>query len=242
MGRLCDHPRCAEFLRRLPKVELHQHLSGSYRAASVLEILRRRGVCALDGEEDLVAPVRASFDAAMQQGAWAKSLARFSAVNEAAREEADQRRLLSEVLADLAADGVVYAELRIGPKQQPTKAEYLQRLERWLEELTPPGLTVRLLVSVARHRAPADGRGSVAAALVRAPPAVPPSRRADGRWRSRRGGRPARPPLWGWSWAGWPPVGNGNRWRPCWTRRGPPGCRWRCTAARTARRRPRRPP
>ena len=42
-----------------------------------------------------MAPVRASVDAAMQQGAWAKWLARFSLVNEAAREEVDQRRLLT---------------------------------------------------------------------------------------------------------------------------------------------------
>ena len=119
----------AEFARALPKVELHAHLNGCVRGATLEELAREAGGApaaaevraALAGPRDL----RACF-------------ALFPLVHRFATTRAALARLVRESLADLAADGVVYAELRTTPKDRPeeglSKRSYLEAVLRAMEE------------------------------------------------------------------------------------------------------------
>jgi len=109
------------FVRELPKVELHAHLNGCVRAATLEELARQAGGAeaarearrALDGPRDL----EACFEV-------------FSLVHRFATRPTALARLVRESLADLGDDGVVYAELRTTPKDRPaeglTKRRYLE--------------------------------------------------------------------------------------------------------------------
>lgn len=101
-------------LRRLPKVSLHDHLDGGLRSSTVLELAGLRGV-----------PLPVSETAALEH--WittecAGSLERYLAVSDVmvsllAGDLSAITRVASEFVEDLAADGVVYAEVRWAPEE-----------------------------------------------------------------------------------------------------------------------------
>ena len=113
-------------------------------------MLQEKGV-GLD-EVDLVAPVRDK-DFVPKPADWALSLQRFAAVKAVAAGSEDRARLLSETIEDLAGQNVLYCELRIGIKAEPTKRQYLDGLIEVISTMRCrfPGTTVKLLLSVARH-------------------------------------------------------------------------------------------
>ena len=119
----------AAFARALPKAELHAHLNGCVRGATLEELAREAGGALAAAE------VRAALAGGRDLRA---CFALFPLVHRFATRPAALARLVRESLADLAADGVVYAELRTTPKDRPeaglSKRTYLEAVLRAMEE------------------------------------------------------------------------------------------------------------
>lgn len=103
-------------LRRAPKVALHDHLDGGLRPATVVELARAAGYA-----EKLPATDPAALGAWFREAADSGSLVRYLETFEhtvAVMQSTEAlRRVAAEAVEDLAADGVVYAELRYAPEQ-----------------------------------------------------------------------------------------------------------------------------
>ncbi|WKZ82860.1 MAG: adenosine deaminase [Acidimicrobiia bacterium] len=152
-------------IEALPKVVLHDHLDGGLRASTVLDLAREVGY------EGLPARDAGSLEAWFHQ-AGAASLAQYL---EAFRHtfgvmqtpEA-MARVAYEAVADLAADGVVYAEMRFAPSLHLSRgmsrseaiAGVLEGLTRGEAEF---GMTARVIVDAMRQDT--DSEEVVAAAL-----------------------------------------------------------------------------
>lgn len=97
-------------IRGLPKAELHQHLDGSVRPATAVELGAEIGL-RLDLEEArrrLVAPPHGADQAEL--------LLYFDFPLELLQTTVALRRVSAELVSDLAVDGVTYAEIRWAPR------------------------------------------------------------------------------------------------------------------------------
>jgi adenosine deaminase len=107
-------PITAETLRRAPKVLLHDHLDGGLRPATVVELARDSGYADLPTTD--AAGLAAWFRDAADSGSLERYLETFSHTVGVMQTPAALRRVAAECAADLAADGVVYAEVRFAPE------------------------------------------------------------------------------------------------------------------------------
>jgi adenosine deaminase len=102
-------------IRHAPKVVLHDHLDGGLRPATIVELARDCGYTNLPST-DPEALGRWFFDAA-DSGSLERYLETFSHTLAVMQTRAGLHRVASECAQDLAADGVVYAEVRFAPEQ-----------------------------------------------------------------------------------------------------------------------------
>jgi adenosine deaminase len=108
--------RCtAEQIRRAPKVLLHDHLDGGVRAATVADLAAETGYTGLPSAE--ADGLTRWFADAARAGSLESYLARMEPIVAVLQTEAGLRRVAAECVADLAADSVVYAEVKIAPEQ-----------------------------------------------------------------------------------------------------------------------------
>lgn len=98
--------------RRLPKVLLHDHLDGSLREQTLLDLLRARG---LDAPADDAAALARWFDARAHAGSLVEYLKGFALTVAAMASPQALRRVAFEAAEDARADGCVLAEFRIAP-------------------------------------------------------------------------------------------------------------------------------
>ena len=102
----------AQRLQALPKVLLHEHLDGGLRPATLLELLRARGLAAPAPD---AAALAAWFDARAHAGSLTEYLRGFALTVAAMASPAALARVAFEAAEDARLDGCVLAEFRIAP-------------------------------------------------------------------------------------------------------------------------------
>ncbi|WP_227998692.1 adenosine deaminase [Nocardia australiensis] len=102
-------------IRQAPKALLHDHLDGGLRPATVLELAADCGYDELPAGD--VAALAAWFRDAADSGSLERYLETFVHTVAVMQTPEGLRRVARECAEDLAADGVVYAEVRFAPEQ-----------------------------------------------------------------------------------------------------------------------------
>ena len=186
----------SELVERAPKVLLHDHLDGGLRPATILEIAQEVG-------HELPASDAASlgswFTAASDSGSLERYLSTFDHTVAVMQRAGDLRRIARECVEDLAADNVVYAEVRYAPEQHLSGGLSLQEVVDAVGEGLREGeeaaagsgrpIVVRQLLTAMRHQARSReiaelvianrDRGVVGFDIAGAEAGYPPTRHLD---------------------------------------------------------------
>jgi adenosine deaminase len=144
-------------VRRAPKVLLHDHLDGGVRPATVLELAREIGhELPADDAESL----QRWFHDAADSGSLVRYLETFDHTVAVMQTAQALTRVARECVEDLAADGVVYAEVRYAPEQHVTAGLTLDEVVAAVQEGFDQGvaaaegrIVVRQLLTAMRHAA-----------------------------------------------------------------------------------------
>src|SRR6476620_6220962 len=184
-------------LRRAPKVLRHDHLDGGLRPETVLELARDCGYDALPAD---TAPALATwFREAADSGSLERYLETFAHTVAVMQTPAGLERVARECAEDLAADGVVYAEVRFAPEQHLeeglTLDEVVEQVLLGFEagesaaEVRGQNIRVGVLLTAMRHAARSReiaelairfrDRGVVGFDIAGAEAGNPPSRHLD---------------------------------------------------------------
>ncbi|WP_298861829.1 adenosine deaminase [uncultured Microbacterium sp.] len=136
-------------LRALPKVSLHDHLDGAVRPETIIDLA---GAAGIETPAKDAAGLRRWFAQQCGAGSLPAYLKTFELVAAVTQTEAALTRIAREYVADLAADGVIYGEVRWAPEQHtvgglsPNRAvAAVQRgLEEGEEEAEAAGRSIRI--------------------------------------------------------------------------------------------------
>jgi adenosine deaminase len=107
-------PLTADSIRRAPKVLLHDHLDGGLRPQTVLELADEAGYRSLPAAD--AEGLARWFREAADSGSLEKYLETFAHTVAVMQTPEAIHRVARECALDLAADGVVYAEVRFAPE------------------------------------------------------------------------------------------------------------------------------
>ena len=108
-----------DVVRRAPKVLLHDHLDGGLRPATIVELAAETGYDALPTTD--VEELGRWFVEAADSGSLVRYLETFAHTVGVMQTQAALVRVAAECAQDLAADGVVYAEVRFAPELHVTR-------------------------------------------------------------------------------------------------------------------------
>jgi adenosine deaminase len=138
-------------------VLLHDHLDGGLRPETVLELARQAGHPLPAGDADALGRW---FAESADSGSLVRYLETFDHTVAVMQTEAAIERVARECVADLAADGVVYAEIRYAPEQHVSAGLSLDRVvaavrSGFEEGMVDAGgrIVVRQLLTAMRHQA-----------------------------------------------------------------------------------------
>lgn len=142
----------------LPKALLHDHLDGGLRPGTILELASEIGLDAPAGDPE---SLQDWFDESCDSGDLVDYLKTFD-LTIAVMQTADHlHRVAREFVQDLAADGVIYGEIRWAPEQHLSKGLSLDEsveavqagLEAGVADVRATGAQIRVgqLVSAMRH-------------------------------------------------------------------------------------------
>ncbi len=150
-------------LRAMPKVVLHDHLDGGLRVATLIDLLRQRGLA--QPAHDL-AGVEAWFQRRAHAGSLASYLEGFALTVAAMAAPDAMARVAFEAAEDARADGAVLAEFRIAPLLfEPFGVSGDAAVEALLEGLSRSTLPSGLIVCSMRHLPPSETERAVRLAL-----------------------------------------------------------------------------
>ncbi|AXE54979.1 adenosine deaminase [Aurantimicrobium sp. MWH-Uga1] len=142
----------------LPKVSLHDHLDGSLRPETIIELAEAEGIelPVLDSDG-----LGLWFAEQSNSGSLVEYLKTFDLTCAVMQTREGLTRVARESVIDLARDGVIYGELRWAPEQHLTRGltldqvvEYVQEgIEQGIEDAAAQGQTIRIgqLVTAMRH-------------------------------------------------------------------------------------------
>jgi len=108
-----------DVVRRAPKVLLHDHLDGGLRPATIVELAAETGYDALPTTD--VEELGRWFVEAADSGSLVRYLETFAHTVGVMQTQAALVRVAAECAQDLAADGVIYAEVRFAPELHVTR-------------------------------------------------------------------------------------------------------------------------
>ncbi|MEE8142189.1 MAG: adenosine deaminase, partial [Planctomycetota bacterium] len=114
-----------ETIRKLPKVLLHDHLDGSLRPRTIIELAEKTGetLPAYDTEE-----LESWFHRGAHRGSLPLYLEGFAVTTAVMQTEEALQRTARERVEDLIEDGVVYAEIRFAPVLHLKKSLNLEQV------------------------------------------------------------------------------------------------------------------
>ncbi len=152
-----------EFLRGLPKAELHVHIEGTLEPEMAFELARRHGVSL---PQTSVGELRAAYDFTNLQS----FLDIYYAGAAVLRDQNDFYALASAYLRKAHDDGVVHAEIFFDPQTHTARGiplvEVLKGLHAACSDATREfGMTTRLILCFLRHLDAADAMQTLEAAL-----------------------------------------------------------------------------
>lgn len=111
------------FLEDLPKVSLHDHLDGGLRPDTIIDIAQRDGIDLPATDPDELADW---FVENCSGGKLEDYLGTFELTVSVMQTPEDLRRIATEYALDLAADGVIYGEVRYAPEQHQRRGLTMQ--------------------------------------------------------------------------------------------------------------------
>jgi adenosine deaminase len=143
-------------IRLAPKVLLHDHLDGGLRAESIIDLARDTGYTELPTTDP--AALAQWFTAAADSGSLERYLETFRHTVGVMQTADALRRVAYECACDLAADGVVYAEVRFAPEQHLGKGLTLEQVVEavvagFADGTREHGIRVGALLTAMRHQA-----------------------------------------------------------------------------------------
>ncbi len=143
--------------RALPKVELHRHLEGTLRLATMMDIARQHGLTVPADILHLSNLVQVQEDEAYS---FQNFLAKFNTLRLFYRSPQVIHRITFEAIEDAAGDNIRYLELRFTPVALSRAERFpLNEVMDWVlssaqEAAERFGILVRLIASVNRHEGP----------------------------------------------------------------------------------------
>ena len=147
-------PALLQRARQLPKVLLHEHLDGGLRVATLLALLRERGIAPPAPDEDSLA---AWFDARAHAGSLEEYLRGFALTVAAMATPEALARVAFEAAEDARAEGCVLAEFRIAPLLfEPYGVSGEAAVSALLQGLSRSPLPSGLIVCGMRHESDAQ--------------------------------------------------------------------------------------
>jgi adenosine deaminase len=143
-------------LRRAPKVLLHDHLDGGLRPETIVDLARENGYDGLPTTDP--AELKTTISRGANRNDLVLYLETFAHTVAVMQTRDALERVAAECAEDLAADGIVYAEIRFAPElhcdQGLTLDEVIEAvLAGFARGSAGTGLTVRVLCSAMRQRA-----------------------------------------------------------------------------------------
>ncbi|GAA1133862.1 adenosine deaminase [Nocardioides aquiterrae] len=148
-------------IRRAPKVLLHDHLDGGLRPQTIIDLAAEVGhvLPSVDGAMTAESLGR-WFGEASDSGSLERYLETFDHTVAVMQTVPALTRVAREAVEDLAADGVVYAEIRYAPEQHVNEGLTLDEVVAAVQEGFDQGvaaargrIVVRQLLTAMRHRA-----------------------------------------------------------------------------------------
>ena len=145
-------------IRSLPKVSLHDHLEGALRPQTILELADEIG---LEVPADSAADLADWFEDQSDSGSLVEYLKTFDLTTAVMQTADGLRRVAKEFVEDLAADGVIYGEVRWAPEQHLASGlsleEAVEAVQEGIEEgedaVDGTGRDIRVgqLITAMRH-------------------------------------------------------------------------------------------
>ncbi len=141
-------------LQALPKVELHRHMEGSLRLATLAEIAREHGV---DIDSYAIEDLRPLVQMVDDEPNFQTFLAKFTLLRKFYTSKESVMRIAYEAIADCAHDNVQYLELRFNPVAQAAHQGFsFEDVADWVIAATRQAqndfdIQVRLIVQMGRH-------------------------------------------------------------------------------------------
>ncbi|BDZ53799.1 adenosine deaminase [Agromyces marinus] len=145
-------------IRSLPKISLHDHLDGGLRPHTVIELADEIGLELPETDADALA---GWFADQSDSGSLVEYLKTFDVTTAVMQTREGLTRVAREFVHDLAADGVIYGEIRWAPEQHLTRGLTLDEtveavqagLDEGVDEVGRDGKRIRVgqLITAMRH-------------------------------------------------------------------------------------------
>lgn len=145
-------------INALPKISLHDHLDGGLRPQTIIELADSIG---LDLPSTDAATLRTWFADQSNAGSLVEYLKTFDVTTAVMQTREGLARVAREFVEDLAADGVIYGEIRWAPEQHTARGLSLDEtveavqegIEAGIEHVEQGGTSIRIgqLVTAMRH-------------------------------------------------------------------------------------------